>query len=64
MLHRGLIKSGLEPDAPVPPVLGECQCCGCELRADYTYFEDNEANKFCSEDCVISFYKVEEKEWD
>lgn len=37
-------------------VIGVCEeCCG-ELRADYDYYVDADGNKFCSEECGISFH--------
>ena len=54
---------GLAPNSPEPKKMGECAQCGYELREDYTYFEDRDGNKFCSQDCAVEFYKITEKEW-
>ncbi len=54
---------GLAPDAPIPQKMGECAQCSYELREDYTYYEDDEGNKFCSKDCACDYHKIEEKEW-
>lgn len=54
---------GLAPDAPIPRKMGECAQCGYELREDYSYYEDDEGNKFCSKDCAWDYHKIEEKDW-
>ena len=55
---------GLAPNSPEPKKMGECAQCGYELREDYTYFEDCNGNKFCSQDCAVDFNKITEKEWN
>lgn len=57
------ITSGMSPDAETPKVMDFCEHCGEGLRADYTFFEDNEGTRFCSQDCAIAHHEIEEKEW-
>lgn len=57
------MSKGLSPNAPDPVKMGECARCGDELREDYTYFEDGDGNKFCSQDCAVEFHEITEKEW-
>lgn len=52
------------PNADTPKVMGYCDTCGEELRADYIYTEDNDGNTFCSKDCAVEYYGIEETEWD
>lgn len=57
------VKSGKDPEAAEPPVMGYCTKCGESLRYDYTYFSDNEGNTFCDKECAMKHYGIEEKEW-
>lgn len=55
---------GTSPEEEDPPVMDFCTVCGEELRADYTFFEDGEGNRFCSTDCALKHYEVKEEEWN
>jgi hypothetical protein len=52
------------PNAPDPPIkeIGECaeESCGELITDDYLYYKDNENNVFCSSDCAMKYYGIEE----
>ncbi|MCK9478341.1 MAG: hypothetical protein M0R40_02425 [Firmicutes bacterium] len=43
-----------------PQVIGKCENCMQILTDDYTVFTDSENNLFCSEECALKCYGVEE----
>lgn len=47
-----------------PKIHGYCPQCYKALRDDYTYYVDNEGNKFCSEACAIQNHGIIETEWE
>ena len=51
------------PNADEPKFVDTCDRCSEELREDYTYWTDVDGHKFCSEDCAIEYYQIEEAEW-
>lgn len=52
------------PNADDPEIMGICANCGEELRADYTYFKDDECNVFCGQECAAKYHGIRETEWD
>lgn len=56
--------NALCPNVSEPKIIGFCENCGEEIRADYTYTKDNDGNTFCSQDCAVEYYGIEETEWD
>lgn len=51
------------PNADPPKVFGQCDECGADLTVDNAYFEDDDGNIFCSEDCALEFYGIRGREW-
>ena len=43
-------------------ILGECANCHCEIEADYESHRDSEGNLFCSLECALAYYSIEENE--
>lgn len=37
-------------------IIGTCQICGIQLTDEYEYIEDDNGNRFCSDDCFKQFY--------
>lgn len=62
-IRGSITRSGMDPDVSDPETRGICQCCGEELREDYTYFSDNEGNTYCSKDCAAEYHGIVETEW-
>lgn len=52
------------PNAPDPPIRDKCLQCDEDLREDYTYWIDEDGNKFCSDDCAMEYHDIKEKEWE
>ena len=39
-------------------VIGECAECGAEIYKEYEFVIDNDGNKFCGDECAISFHGI------
>lgn len=52
------------PNAEPVKVIGLCDWCERELRADETYFTDDNDNIFCCQECALNYYGVREEDYD
>lgn len=50
------------PNAEEPKSSIKEKCCNCSdyIDDDYTYWIDNEYNKFCSRECAHEYYGLQE----
>lgn len=43
--------------------IGVCDKCGESLYEEYEIWTDYNGNKFCSKDCAIDYYEIEEMDY-